>query len=301
VAGDARRVAVPVHVHEAHAGLDQPAGDERALAEHITAVAVAQPRVLGGEVERHLELRRRQQAEGPLPGAVEVVRRRPGVGPAVGVVELLQQGAAGVEPVESQVRSEGGVGEVGRADPHRPPAGRGLRVQRRLVLAAQRVIALAQEAGPRPRPLDGKAPAEVVGHRDVMWLVDLRRLEVLAHGPHAGRVGVARDRLVDVHRLLAAGEARQGVVAAGLVVDRPHHGGLVHPLRRPRQVLADLDAGGTGGDRFELAADLDRGVRLEVEHVLRRGPTVQVEHNYTLGLARPRVRGPPTLQGEQRG
>ena len=47
----------------------------------------------------------------------------------------------------------------------------------------------------------------------------------------------------------------------------------------PRQVLADLDAGDVRGDRLELAADLGRGVRLEVEHVLVRRPAGQEDHD----------------------
>ena len=46
-----------------------------------------------------------------------------------------------------------------------------------------------------------------------------------------------------------------------------------------RQVLADVDAGDVGPDRLELAADLDRGVRLEVHHVLVRRPAGQEDHD----------------------
>ena len=44
-----------------------------------------------------------------------------------------------------------------------------------------------------------------------------------------------------------------------------------------REQLADLDAGHVGLDRLELAADLARGVGLEVPHVLVRRPAGQVD------------------------
>ena len=46
-----------------------------------------------------------------------------------------------------------------------------------------------------------------------------------------------------------------------------------------RQVLAELDAGHVRRDRLELAADLGRGVGLEVERVLVGQPAGQVDHD----------------------
>src|SRR5439155_26290912 len=56
-----------------------------------------------------------------------------------------------------------------------------------------------------------------------------------------------------------------------------------------------------GGDRLELAADLDGGRRFEIEHVLRGGAAVQVEQEDILRLARPRRHGTVLLQGEEAG
>ena len=73
---------------------------------------------------------------------------------------------------------------------------------------------------------------------------------------------------------LVAGQhpLRAHAVAGVGVVRRADDGELVHDLGLLRQVLADLDAGHVGGDRLELAAELGRGVRLEIVHVDVAGP-----------------------------
>ena len=58
-----------------------------------------------------------------------------------------------------------------------------------------------------------------------------------------------------------AGHALDGVVAAAGADDGADDGALVHAGGDPREDFADLDAGDVGGDRLELAADLDGGVR----------------------------------------
>ena len=134
----------------------------------------------------------------------------------------------------------------------------------------------------RAGAVNGEAPAQHRRQRDVVRQVGARGLERLAHRAHAGRVGVARDQLVDVHRLLAAGETRQRVVAPGLVVHRAQDRELVRPLRGLRHVLANLDAGNVCLNRLELAANLHRGVRLQVPDVLRRHAAVQVDDDDVL-------------------
>ena len=53
----------------------------------------------------------------------------------------------------------------------------------------------------------------------------------------------------------------------------------IHHAGQPRQMLADLDAGDTGGDRLELAADFGRRVGFEIDHVLMRRPAGQEDHD----------------------
>src|SRR5262249_15648440 len=50
-----------VDLHEAHAGLDQSAGQKEALAHVVAAVAVAEPRVFAAEVKSVARPSRRQQ------------------------------------------------------------------------------------------------------------------------------------------------------------------------------------------------------------------------------------------------
>src|SRR5258708_4360744 len=109
------------------------------------------------------------------------------------VVDLLEQAAARVEAIDRHVGAEAGIGQKRRAQPHRPAPRPRLRVEHRLILAAERVEALAQETAPRTGTLEGPAPTEIVGYRDVMRQLDLRRFEVLAHRSHAGRIGDLRD------------------------------------------------------------------------------------------------------------
>jgi hypothetical protein len=55
------------------------------------------------------------------------------------------------------------------------------------------------------------------------------------------------------------------------VVDGAHQGDPVHLPSEARQQLADVDAGDTGVDRPELAADVVRRVGLGVEEVVVAG------------------------------
>src|SRR5262249_22260387 len=67
---------------------------------------------------------------------------------------------------------------------------------------------------------------------------------------------------------------------------------LVHHLRHPRQVLAQLDAPDVGADRLELATELSRGGGLHVPGVDRGQPTVQEQVD---------ERDTPALPGWRRG
>src|SRR5205085_288947 len=63
---------------------------------------------------------------------------------------------------------------------------------------------------------------------------------------------------------------------------RPDDRQLVHYLGHSWQVLANLDARHAGADRFELAANLCRSVRLEVNHILVWWTTRQEDHDNRL-------------------
>src|SRR5262249_52643534 len=78
---DVRRV--PVHGDQRHPGLNQAARQQTALAEVVVAVALADGRRLGGQVESPLRLGRLQQAEGPLVMTVHLLSRRSSFGLAV--------------------------------------------------------------------------------------------------------------------------------------------------------------------------------------------------------------------------
>ena len=60
---------------------------------------------------------------------------------------------------------------------------------------------------------------------------------------------------------------RRRVIAALTVNDRLDETNLVHHLGHARQMLANLRAGDIAGDRRELAAILDRSVRLHIQRV----------------------------------
>src|SRR5439155_11106828 len=109
--------------------------------------------------------------------------------------------------------------------------------------------------------------------------------------------GILRNRLVDIDRLFAAGETRQGVMATRPMIDRADQGAAVQPACGPRQMFANLDAGDIRGDRLELAANLNRSRRLQVEHVLGGSAAVKVKQEDVLRFALRRRRGPLRLQG----
>ena len=60
---DAVPKQVPGHIDKTHAGLDEPAGDQRAVTEQSPAIAFQQARVFFLEIERGLHLRRSEQVE----------------------------------------------------------------------------------------------------------------------------------------------------------------------------------------------------------------------------------------------
>ena len=64
--------------------------------------------------------------------------------------------------------------------------------------------------------------------------------------------------------------------------DRPHQRIAVGQPGEPGNVLADIDTGDVGRNRFELAANLGRSFRLEIPRILMRRRTEHKQHNARL-------------------
>jgi hypothetical protein len=75
--------------------------------------------------------------------------------------------------------------------------------------------------------------------------------------------------------LRPAGHALDGVVPAAGADDGADEDALVGDSGDLRERLANLDASDLGRDRLELAADLLRGVGLEVPHILVGRPAAE--------------------------
>ncbi len=106
------------------------------------------------------------------------------------------------------------------------------------------------------------------------------------------RAGRGKDVVVHFGGRLIAGQhpMRAHAVAGvgvGHAADNRH---LVHDLGLQWQVLADLRAGHIGGDRPELAADLDGSLGLEVVHVELAGSAGLPDQNHGRVLDRPASR-----------
>jgi len=54
---------------------------------------------------------------------------------------------------------------------------------------------------------------------------------------------------------------------------------LVHVAGEVGQKFANLNAGNAGANGIELAADFDRGIDLDVVHILMGRPTAAVNHD----------------------
>ena len=98
--------------HEPHAALDQPPGQQAALAESGHPVALAGRRRLAGQVERLAGLRARHQAEGRLEVAVEEGGVLGGLEGGDGVVHELADLPPAIEP--DACRSPWAAGGRGR-------------------------------------------------------------------------------------------------------------------------------------------------------------------------------------------
>ena len=97
------------------------------------------------------------------------------------------------------------------------------------------------------------------------------------HPGHRGPEG--RPSPGGLTRLPPAGLAHEVGMVVDRVADRPDHRVAMGLPGQQGQVLAHLEARHGGRDGPELAADLGRGVHLEVEGVLVRRPTRQIHHD----------------------
>ena len=267
-----QRRRIPVHGDQRHVRLDQPPGQQAALAEVVPAVGVADPRRLGGQVEGAAGRRRLQKAIGALVVPRHVARfGEPADLFALGVECGLQAHAlaqpAGRDLARQRQRVDGEV---------RP---RGVAVDQ------EAVVALAQKARTLPRHLAAVAVVQDGRQGDVGG--QLRWLPAEA-GRGAADAGEIVGRGVPQ---CAGGEMdvpRQHVVGAGPVIDAGvGHGAqdrvAVRHLRQPRQVFANADAGHARGDGTEEAADAVRGIGLKVKSFLLSRPTPHEELQAALG------------------
>ena len=71
-----------------------------------------------------------------------------------------------------------------------------------------------------------------------------------------------------------------GRVVVVFLSDGPNLSELVHVLSQQRKVLGNVDSRGIRGNRKELAAVLDRPVRLQIPRVLMGWPTPHKEQDY---------------------
>ena len=227
-----------IHGDEPDAALDQPAGQQAALAEPGAAVPVAERGRLGGEVERLARLGAGHHPE----GAFEVGVEQPGVG------RRLE-------------RADGPVDR--RAE--RPPARLAHRrdvIRRqqvgdleRLVIGIgiedERVIRLAEVSGGVSVRQVAAGRADRLGQHDIRRRVVPRPLELGHHRAIRRMLGPAGEQPAGLHHLVP------GVVdGRRRVVHRADQRDLVHHRRQPGEDLRDLDARHLGGDRSERPADL---------------------------------------------
>ena len=127
----------PVDLYEARAGLDQPPGQQQALAERVAAIAVAQGRRFLVQVERFLGPAGEDQVEGLLIILVEGVVADLAVDAFHALLDEVAQLGPVLEAIRRQVGPEGqvvdldaGVGvleeEVGIVGPAEEAGGAGL-------------------------------------------------------------------------------------------------------------------------------------------------------------------------------
>ena len=196
--------------------LDQPAGQQAALAPAVPAVAVAQPRVFLADVERPPRRRPADELERLLGEAVHRLLRVGRLDGARHRVEVRSTGRGGLRAARAQAGREVQVvdlevGGVGVAAGHE-----------RVVRGAEEVAA---EVAGRQADAAGVRHGDVAGHPALAG-ADL----AVDDGADAGELP-AVVRAADAHVLGREHPVAAGEVVAGVVVQRAHHRELVGDLR----------------------------------------------------------------------
>ena len=249
---------------ERGARLDQAAGQQGALAEGVPAVAVAEPRVLGGDVEGGGHAPAGEHVEGALRGRR---RGRGASGPAsrrslsiasqhpAAVLQAVEREAAGQRQVPDPVLR---VVRVGLDDERVRAAAEVGRVVEEVVGPAAEVR--HGDVGRHARTRSGREP----GHRRA----DRRPALDGVVGGVEGRAFEAGE-----HPVVALG------VVARAVVDRPEDRELVHPLAPARAAARRTGRRGRSSDRAERAAEPAGGVGLRVPGLHVAGPAAEPEQD----------------------
>src|SRR5262245_60464533 len=84
------------------------------------------------------------------------------------------------------------------------------------------------------------------------------------------------------------------------MMHRANDGATVYLPCQPRQLIAELDAGDSGGDGLKLAADFHGGRRLHVPHVEMTRPAVEKDEDAMIRRCRVPLRRVPIRMHELR-
>ena len=259
--------AAEVDGDERRAGLDQPPGQQGALAPVVPAVAVAQARFFLVDVEG---VARRRAGD-------ELVRFAAGSGPS--------------PPCRRRCcRGRGGPCRSGRAGVRRSSSRSSVRPGRQVQVVDAEVRAfgsppvwngLCCDAEHVAAEIAGiQADAGGVGHGRRSracrgWRGPTSRVTMAPMpGNRCVVVGAADAHVLGRQHAMAAGE-----VVAGVVVQRADDRELVGDLGLLGEQLGDVEAGHAGADRLPDAAILGRGVRLQVVHVHVAGAAVEPDQD----------------------
>ena len=240
----------------------------------MTAIAIAEPRVFSGQVERpgragaghqvqgaDLELVHRPLDLGAIERAPEVVKIATEPAPV-----LESPGQGGV--VQADVRDA----EVGRAGVAR----HGERLER--------ATEVGRAGDPEAVVAVDRVHADIIRERP-----GLARLEEVGDGHDVGEdgaglvlgVGVAREQLQRARRVPAPGMRH-----------RAEHGELVRELGVQGQQLGEAEARGLGGERGERASELGGGVGLGVIRIEMATTPAQPDDDDGLAIVWARGPGP---------
>ena len=267
-------LARPIHVHQSHPGLDQPARQQHALTPRMPAKPIPRRGRFLPQIEGFPRFPGSDQVEGVMAQAI------PGFGGAALVrllampIELAQQIVPPIESRNAHIRRKahafdrivggGGVADEPLRFPLLPDEPRGLPGRRHVVIEPHHVRNPHRRKG---RQLHA-------------------RLHHLEHGAEVGPVGgLDLPRGTGAVRIAGEHPVAAHVVVVVVRVHGADDGNLVGNASRSRKEFAELRAGHRGLNRFERAANFDRCVRLRVERFVLRRPTLQPQEDDVLRLA----------------